>query len=281
MRLMSKLMTSAGVLALSTGLAAAAPAVVQQDLNLRAGPGTDYEVIAAMPAGTTVNVMGCEASWCRVAFGGTAGFASRGYLGLGGGVAVAPASPGYAYGGYAPRYGYGYAPGYGYDEGATAYGSYSPGYTYGYYGNTGYGGSYGYYGRERRFDNGERSFNNERSFNQEGSMRDERRGTRASTTGSASAETERATEVKGNNPIKNPKNEAAVANAPRPTAIQGNNPMRMRQSTANPNLPRTQGQAADIKGNNPMRIRSSTASSNASATTGAAPREGNRKENNR
>ena len=49
MTLIGRLMTGAGVLALSTGFAAAAPAIVQNDLNLRAGPGTDYEVVAAMP----------------------------------------------------------------------------------------------------------------------------------------------------------------------------------------------------------------------------------------
>lgn len=102
MTLTSRLMIGAGLLALSTGFAAAAPATVQNDLNLRSGPGPDYDVIAAMPAGSTVNVMGCQASWCRVAFGGTVGFASRGYLGLGGPVAAAP-----AYGeSYAPAYGY-------------------------------------------------------------------------------------------------------------------------------------------------------------------------------
>src|SRR5215469_9924112 len=123
MKLMSKLMSGAGLLALSTGFAAAAPAVVQQDVNLRAGPGIGYEVIAAMPSGATVDVMGCEAGWCRVAFSGTTGFASRGYLGLGGGVAAAPTygvavgpayEVGYASGGYAPAYGYDEGVSYGY-----------------------------------------------------------------------------------------------------------------------------------------------------------------------
>ena len=41
MTLMRNLMTSAGVLALSTGFAAAAPAVVESDVNLRAGPGPE------------------------------------------------------------------------------------------------------------------------------------------------------------------------------------------------------------------------------------------------
>src|SRR5579871_1987433 len=142
MRLASKLTMSAGVLALSTGFAAAAPAVVQSDVNLRAGPGIDYEVITALPAGATVNVMGCEASWCRVAFNDTVGFASRGFLGLGGPVAAAPAyGATYAEGGIAPRYGY-------YDEGSYGYG---PGATHGYYGSPGYGARYGAYEGERTF----------------------------------------------------------------------------------------------------------------------------------
>jgi uncharacterized protein YraI len=156
MTLMTKLMTGAGVLALSTGVAAAAPAVVDNDLNLRAGPGTEYPVVAAMPAGATVDVMGCEASWCRVAFNGTVGWASRAYIGAGGGVAAAPAyGEGYASGGFAPAYGY--------DEGG-----YSPGYTYGYYGTPAYGQSYGTY-------EGERRFGTERRFGEEGAVRGERR----------------------------------------------------------------------------------------------------------
>src|SRR5262249_8738198 len=85
MKLASRLTMGAGVLALSTGVAAAAPAVVQNDLNLRAGPGVEFPVVAAMPAGTPIDVTRCQASWCRVAFNGTVGWASRAYLGLGGG----------------------------------------------------------------------------------------------------------------------------------------------------------------------------------------------------
>lgn len=65
--MLKSLMAGAGVLALSTGMAAAAPATVETDLNVRSGPGLEYEVIGAMPAGATVDVMGCEANWCRVA----------------------------------------------------------------------------------------------------------------------------------------------------------------------------------------------------------------------
>jgi Bacterial SH3 domain len=254
MTLMGKLMTGAGVLALSTGFAAAAPAVVQNDLNLRAGPGTDYEVIAAMPAGTTVNVMGCQASWCQVAFGGTTGFASRAYLGLGGAtVGAAPIrGEGYAYGGYGP--------GYGYDEDSYAYGGYGPGY---YRGST-YGGSYGYYegerrfGNERGFDNG-RSFNTERSFNNARSSTDYRSGDQnslrstrrssATTSVGASAEAQTTPEIKGNNPMKAEKAEAPVANASRPSEISGNNPMKVGGAAAQENQQRGTAQAGRTRGN--------------------------------
>ncbi len=80
---------TAGFLLASAGVAAAAPAVVTGDLNLRSGPGTGYRVIDTMPAGATVNVRGCSGSWCRVAWGGAVGYASASYLGLGGPVYAA------------------------------------------------------------------------------------------------------------------------------------------------------------------------------------------------
>src|SRR5262249_42312513 len=161
MTLTTKLMTSAGLLALSTGFAAAAPAVVQSDVNLRAGPGIDYEVIAALPAGATVNVRGCEATWCQVSFAGTSGFASRAFLGLGaaalpayGATAVPVYGEDYAVGAYGPEYSYeggdyGYGPGV---YGTTTYGA-----TYGdrgYYGGRAYRGESGVrvgYGENREF----------------------------------------------------------------------------------------------------------------------------------
>src|SRR5215472_14133453 len=105
MMLTKKLMAGACLLALSTGVAAAAPAVVQSDVNLRAGPGTEYEVITAMPGGATVDVRGCQASWCQVNFAGTVGFASRAFLGLGEATGRIYGE-GYAYSGYAPGYAY-------------------------------------------------------------------------------------------------------------------------------------------------------------------------------
>ena len=202
MTLTRKLMASAGLLALSTGLAAAAPAIVQSDVNLRAGPGTDYEVIAAMPAGATVDVMGCEATWCQVSFAGTAGFASRAYLGLGAAAVAVPAyREDYAVGASGPDYSY---------EG----GDYGYGYAPGAYGTATYGAYYG----ERDFrgdrrENGVRvGFGEGREFQGNREFRGERRdrGDRFS------AREERgrvrtSTEIEGNNPMKNPKGAVAAS----------------------------------------------------------------------
>ena len=272
MTLMGKLMTGAGVLALSTGFAAAAPAVVENDLNLRAGPGIQYPVVAAMPGGATVDVMGCEAGWCRVAFNGTVGWASRAYMGLGGGVAAAPAYRGYGEGYVAG----GYAPSYGYGANTYAYGSYGPSYTYGYSGDVALRGNVG-------VSEG-RTFGNERRFGEETRVRGAARGERVNASANVRSNEAQATAIKGNNPMRI-RESTASSNAPRSneqaTAIKGNNPMRIRESTASGNAARSGERATAIKGNNPMRIRESgTASSNASATTGAAPRENNRRRSN-
>jgi Bacterial SH3 domain len=257
MRLMAKLMTGAGVLALSTGFAAAAPAVVANDLNLRAGPGTEYPVVAAMPSGATVDVMGCEASWCRVAYNGTVGWASRAYMGLGGGVVAAPAYGGYgeSYASYAPR---AYGPGYGYDEDSYAYGGVSPGYTYGYSGTTGYRGSYGY-------SEGERALGNERRFSEQSAVRGERRVGEETTIRSERKSGERgAARAQGLNDDAN-----ARSSAPRASEIQGANPM------LNPKDQPAAGASgnarAEARGSASQRRGAANASggANARATTGA------------
>jgi uncharacterized protein YraI len=104
-----------GLMLLSAGAAAAAPAMVTSDLNLRSGPGTGYGVIDTLPAGSPVDVLGCTGSWCRVSSAEGEGFASGNFLDMSGGAyAAAPGAvvvePGYR---YAP--GYGYGPGYAYD----------------------------------------------------------------------------------------------------------------------------------------------------------------------
>src|SRR5712691_3233644 len=135
MMLMKRMLTGAALVALSTGSAAAAPAVVEAGIDLRSGPGTQFAVVTVIPPGATVDVRGCQGRWCQVSFAGVVGFADRGYLRLAGPL-VAPAyGPAYAayerpyaydddYAGYGPAYGYGYAGDYAYYDG----GYYGPGY---------------------------------------------------------------------------------------------------------------------------------------------------------
>jgi uncharacterized protein YraI len=110
------LATGAALIA-GTGIASAA--TVATDLNLRAGPGTNYPVIDAMPAGAQVNIRTCSGSWCRVSFRGETGWASANYLGGGGATTVYRRSyvePGNAYAPPPAYYDYGYGP-YAYEPG--------------------------------------------------------------------------------------------------------------------------------------------------------------------
>src|SRR5262245_12320512 len=120
----AKLLGAGAALILSGGIAVAAPATVSSDLNMRSGPGTEYGVVATIPAGATVDVGGCTGSWCEVNFRGASGFANASYLSGGGGApSAAVVTPGYAYGpDYAYGddyydYGYAYGPSFGFYAG--------------------------------------------------------------------------------------------------------------------------------------------------------------------
>jgi len=78
----SDLITAAIVL-LSVASAAAEPAVVGSTLNLRAGPGAAFNVIAKLPAGTRLDVQNCGEEWCRVAVGRSSGYVNRALLRIG------------------------------------------------------------------------------------------------------------------------------------------------------------------------------------------------------
>jgi uncharacterized protein YraI len=66
------------------GLAMAQSAMVTTDLNMRAGPGPNHPVIAAMPEGEMVEIQGCleTRSWCQVSWGGQTGWAYADYLAM-------------------------------------------------------------------------------------------------------------------------------------------------------------------------------------------------------
>lgn len=67
---------------LSSTAYAQTTAAAWTDLNLRSGPGPQFEIIGVIPASGEVMVEGCleTASWCRVTHDGVEGWASGDYL---------------------------------------------------------------------------------------------------------------------------------------------------------------------------------------------------------
>jgi uncharacterized protein YraI len=62
--------------------ALAQDASVTADLNMRAGPGTQYPVITTIPAGRSIDIYGCEGglNWCDVSWRGNRGWVYSDYL---------------------------------------------------------------------------------------------------------------------------------------------------------------------------------------------------------
>lgn len=79
---MTRPLAIAVLLLLGTGLAAAEPTLVQKDVNLRAGPGTNFTVLFLVPGGSTADVIGCNAGWCQVSVRGRAGYMIENALAL-------------------------------------------------------------------------------------------------------------------------------------------------------------------------------------------------------
>jgi uncharacterized protein YraI len=78
-----------GLLVLGVLMAAAVHAQLQyfgftlRDANLRAGPAREYPLVAPIPPGAVVQIVGCLDAWrwCEVAWGGARGFVYAGLLG--------------------------------------------------------------------------------------------------------------------------------------------------------------------------------------------------------
>lgn len=60
--------------------ARAETAQTTENVNLRTGPGTEYERVATLAAGIRVDIVKCQTNWCRVAGQGVRGWVSSGYL---------------------------------------------------------------------------------------------------------------------------------------------------------------------------------------------------------
>lgn len=94
--------SAAALLLASAGAAAAFPATVTTDLNVRSGPGTGYSVVDSLQAGDTVEVVQDSGSWYQLADGG---WASANYLDAEGSAAVEGYDdPGYAVADSYPSY---------------------------------------------------------------------------------------------------------------------------------------------------------------------------------
>jgi uncharacterized protein YraI len=84
---MLKKLLIVGAMLLSISAAGPAAAAVQvavttADLNLRAGPGTQYPVVETIPYGAGISVFGCVSgySWCDIAWGANRGWVAAAYL---------------------------------------------------------------------------------------------------------------------------------------------------------------------------------------------------------
>lgn len=72
----------AGILVLAPALAQAAEGYSTANVNMRAGPSTQYPAVAVIPAGSSVEIRGClsDVNWCDVEFYGGRGWVSGQYV---------------------------------------------------------------------------------------------------------------------------------------------------------------------------------------------------------
>jgi uncharacterized protein YraI len=82
------LLATASALLLSVGAATAA--VTESPVNMRRGPGTQFDVVMTLPAGARFDVADCNNGWCAGAFQGTSGYVSANYLDFGAEAAPGP-----------------------------------------------------------------------------------------------------------------------------------------------------------------------------------------------
>lgn len=74
--------TASAVALTATGASAATSAFATTDLNLRAGPGPEFQILDVISGETEAMVEGCVAdgSWCKVSYDGNEGWAYSEYL---------------------------------------------------------------------------------------------------------------------------------------------------------------------------------------------------------
>ena len=62
------------------GAALAAPAVATANVNVRSGPGTNYQAVSVLRSGERIDVQGCQAGWCYIDGRNVEGWVSWQYL---------------------------------------------------------------------------------------------------------------------------------------------------------------------------------------------------------
>jgi hypothetical protein len=66
----------------TAGSAFAAPGVTTGGVNLREGPGTEYDIIDHLNKGKFLDIIECDGGWCEVEVDGDEGYVSASYLAL-------------------------------------------------------------------------------------------------------------------------------------------------------------------------------------------------------
>lgn len=81
-----KALLASSALVFSATAATAATATATTSVNVRSGPGVQYEVVDTLPPGEVVNLIGCDGDWCEISMGRDgSGFAAADYLDYAGG----------------------------------------------------------------------------------------------------------------------------------------------------------------------------------------------------
>lgn len=78
--------------------AQAAPATATQNVNVRSGPGTSYNVVDALRRGEQVDVQQCQGTWCYINQDGPSGWVSSNYLSAGSGGGGSTGTPSFNFG---------------------------------------------------------------------------------------------------------------------------------------------------------------------------------------
>ena len=79
------LISAIALAAVAPTLASSAEAIAATDLNIRSGPGPQFDVVGVIPGGSQAGVDGClaELSWCKVMYDGVEGWSYSDYLAVG------------------------------------------------------------------------------------------------------------------------------------------------------------------------------------------------------